>query len=132
MLTVFTNGCFDGPCLHAGHLRLLAEAASLGDRLVVAVNSDASVLRLKGPGRPIVGQCQRMMRLAAVPRVSDVMMFDDEAALRQLVRECRPDVLVKGADWAGKPLAGQEFARRIHFVNLLPGVSTTLLLGAGA
>src|SRR5262245_8525843 len=94
---VFTNGCFD--LLHPGHVRYLAEARALGDVLVVAVNSDESVRRLKGPGRPVLTESERTEVIAALAAVDFVTVFDEETP-RELIAQLLPDVLVKGGDWA--------------------------------
>ena len=99
MITVFTNGCFD--LLHVGHVHLLQFARDQGDRLIVGVNSDASVRRLKGPGRPIVPCVERVSMLCALRGVDRVVVFDEDTPER-LIAALRPDVLVKGPDWAGR------------------------------
>ncbi|MCS6916611.1 MAG: D-glycero-beta-D-manno-heptose 1-phosphate adenylyltransferase [Chitinophagales bacterium] len=125
---VFTNGCFD--LLHAGHLHLLHEARSLGDVLVVGLNSDASVNRLK-PGRPVVSEGDRARLLAALEAVDAVVRFDDDTPLR-LIEYIRPDVLVKGADYAPELVVGREqvlgYGGAVHLVPLLPGYSTSALV----
>ena len=126
---VFTNGCFD--LLHLGHLRSLEAARRLGDRLVVGVNSDASVRRLKGAGRPIVPACQRAELLAALACVDWVVVFAEATPLA-LIRALRPDVLAKGGDWARREIVGGEEVRawggRVARLRQLPGVRTTRLL----
>ena len=123
---VFTNGCFD--VLHIGHLKSLETARSFGDVLVVALNSDVSVKRLKGPERPIYNQNERAEILAALGDVTYVTIFDDDTPL-ELVKAVRPDVMVKGKDWQGKPVAGQDvietYGGRLEFVDLFTSVSTT-------
>ncbi len=124
---VFANGCFD--VLHPGHVRLLAEAKALGSVLVVGVNSDASVRGLeKGADRPIRGQRDRMLMLAALEAVDYVVLFDEPDPGR-LIEMIEPDVLVKGGDWRGKRVVGQEFVEarggRVVLVDLLAGYSTT-------
>ncbi len=123
---VFTNGVFD--LLHIGHVGYLAEAASLGDRLVVGVNSDASVRRLKGPGRPIVPADERAGIVAALGCVDAVAIFDEDTP-EQLIRAVRPQVLVKGADWAADAIVGREFVEstggRVERISLHEGRSTT-------
>lgn len=124
---VFTNGCFD--VLHPGHVRLLTEAKAQGSVLVVGVNSDDSVRALeKGSDRPIRGQRDRMLMLAALEAVDYVVMFD-EADPGRLIEVVAPDVLVKGGDWRGKRVVGQEFVEsrggRVVLVDLLAGYSTT-------
>ena len=108
MITVFTNGCFD--LLHLGHVHLLQFARDQGDRLIVGVNSDASVRRLKGPGRPIVPCVERVSILSAIRGVDRVLIFDENTPER-LIREVRPDVLVKGPDWSGRDPVGAYLVR---------------------
>jgi D-beta-D-heptose 7-phosphate kinase/D-beta-D-heptose 1-phosphate adenosyltransferase len=105
MTTVFTNGCFD--LLHVGHVRLLTFARSLGDRLVVGLNSDASVRHLKGPTRPIVPVDDRRELLLALESVDQVIVFDEPTPLL-LIESLRPDVLVKGPDYAGRECCGAK------------------------
>lgn len=126
---VFTNGCFD--LLHVGHLDLLERARDLGDLLVVGVNGDASVRRLKGTGRPLVPFEDRARLLAALAVVDVVVGFDDDTPLA-LVRAVEPDVLVKGGDWSPDRIVGREvvLARggRVLSLPLVPGRSTSGLL----
>lgn len=126
---VFTNGCFD--LLHAGHMYLLREARKLGDILIVALNSDASVARLKGNGRPIVPQEDRAEALAALECVDSLVVFDEPDPM-DLLRLVRPDVLVKGDDYSESEVVGAEFLKTYGgVVRLLPvrqGISTTRLV----
>ena len=101
---VFTNGCYD--LLHPGHIRLLERARSLGDILILALNSDASVQRLKGPSRPLIPQSERVEVSLGVEAVDAVTLFDEDTP-RELISAVLPDVLVKGADWAHW-IAGRE------------------------
>ena len=101
---VFTNGCYD--LLHPGHIRLLESAKSLGDVLILALNSDASVARMKGPARPIFPQAERAGLAAALEAVDAVVMFGEDTP-RELISEVLPDILVKGADWSHF-IAGRE------------------------
>lgn len=123
---VFTNGCFD--LFHAGHLATLRRAAELGDVLVVGINSDKSTRSIKGPDRPIVPEAQRVEMIAALGFVDYVLLFDEETPLN-LIKAIRPDVLVKGEDWRGKPVVGEDVVTarggRVEFVKLLAGLSTT-------
>lgn len=124
---VFTNGCFD--ILHPGHVRLLTAARGQGSLLVVGVNSDASVRALgKGDDRPIRKEKDRMAMLAALESVDYVTLFDDSTPAR-VIERIRPDVLIKGADWAGKEVVGQRFVEshggRVVLIDLLAGYSTT-------
>ncbi len=127
---VFTNGCFD--LMHIGHTRYLQAAKALGDLLVVAVNSDASVRRLdKAPDRPIVPQAQRAEVVAALGCVDFVVIFDESDPL-QLITALQPDILVKGGDWAIDQIVGREIVEArggvVKTIPLVPGLSTTRLL----
>jgi D-beta-D-heptose 7-phosphate kinase/D-beta-D-heptose 1-phosphate adenosyltransferase len=122
---VFTNGCFD--LLHPGHLDLLARSRSLGDALVVAINSDASVNRLKGTGRPIFPESERGEILSALDMVDYVCTFEEDTPLEAIL-EIRPDVLVKGADWAQNIVGSQEvegWGGKVVALPLVEGQSTT-------
>lgn len=126
---VFTNGCFD--LLHAGHVRLLSAARRLGDVLVVGLNSDASVRRLKGDGRPVQPLRDRAEILAALAAVDFIVPFREDTPER-LIRALRPEVLVKGADWGEGEIVGAEEVRRaggrVVRVPLVRGLSTTHLI----
>ncbi|MGH0032744.1 MAG: D-glycero-beta-D-manno-heptose 1-phosphate adenylyltransferase [Myxococcota bacterium] len=126
---VFTNGCFD--LLHVGHVRSLAQARSLGDRLVVGLNSDASVRRLKGAERPVVPERQRAEVLAALESVDWVVVFGQDTPL-SLIRALRPDVLAKGGDWKLDEIVGREdvegWGGRVARLRIVPGARTTRLV----
>lgn len=126
---VFTNGCFD--ILHIGHIRLLEEARRKGDRLIVGLNSDDSVRRLKGPLRPIVGEGERAQVLAALSAVDAVVVFDEDTPLR-LIEAIRPDVLVKGGDYTEDAVFGAREVRawggRVELIPLAGDISTTRLI----
>lgn len=123
---VFTNGVFD--LLHAGHVDVLLAARALGDALVVGINSDASVRRLKGPTRPIRSAEERAYLLAALAAVDAVVMFDEDTPL-ELIRALQPDVLVKGGDYTEDTIVGAPDVRarggQVVVVPLTPGHSTT-------
>ncbi len=123
---VFTNGCFD--LLHAGHLQLLSFARARGDVLIVGINSDRGVRLIKGEHRPIYPAIERARILAAIEMVDYVVVFDDPRAER-VVRDVRPDILVKGADWRGQPVDGQDFVEssggHVVLAPLLEGYSTS-------
>jgi D-beta-D-heptose 7-phosphate kinase/D-beta-D-heptose 1-phosphate adenosyltransferase len=128
---VFTNGCFD--LLHAGHVQLLERARALGDVLVVAVNGDASVRRLKGEGRPVVVEADRVRVLAALHSVGLVLVFEEDTPL-EVIRQLRPDVLVKGGDYVKETIVGADlvlsWGGEVATIPLVTGRSTTgLLLG---
>jgi D-beta-D-heptose 7-phosphate kinase/D-beta-D-heptose 1-phosphate adenosyltransferase len=125
----FTNGCFD--LVHPGHVSLLVQAAARCDRLVVGLNSDASVERLKGAGRPVVPEGDRAEILAALRGVDAVVLFDEDTP-EALIRRFRPDVLVKGADYSEDEVVGAEFVKSyggtVFLADLVPGRSTTDLV----
>jgi rfaE bifunctional protein nucleotidyltransferase chain/domain len=125
---VFTNGCYD--ILHPGHIQLLEQARALGDALILALNSDASVRRSKGPSRPIIPEQDRAMVAAALAAVDAVTLFDEETP-RELIAALLPDVLVKGADWSHF-VAGREEVEaaggRVLTLPLAPGYSTTAIV----
>jgi D-beta-D-heptose 7-phosphate kinase/D-beta-D-heptose 1-phosphate adenosyltransferase len=126
---VFTNGVFD--LLHRGHVEYLEEARALGDRLVIGLNSDASVRRLKGPSRPIVPEQERAELLRALECVDLVVLFEDDTP-EQLIREISPQVLAKGGDWALDAIVGREHVEskggRVERVRLREGLSTSTLI----
>ena len=126
---VFTNGCFD--VLHVGHVRSLAQARGLGDRLIVAVNGDAGVRRLKGAGRPIVPARQRAEVLAALACVDWVVLFRDDTP-RSLIRGLRPDVLAKGAEWSLDNIVGADDVRgwggRVVRLRQVPNLRTSRIV----
>lgn len=126
---VFTNGCFD--LLHRGHVSLLHRARTLGDRLLVGLNSDASVRRLKGAGRPLLPEGDRARLLAGLRSVDGVTVFEEDTP-RTLIEALLPDHLVKGADYRREEVAGAGLVEaaggRVHLLPLEEGVSTTALL----
>jgi rfaE bifunctional protein nucleotidyltransferase chain/domain len=123
---VFTNGCFD--ILHVGHIRYLTEAKKKGDVLIVGLNTDRSVRAIKGDKRPIVREAERAEVMAALEFVNYVILFDEPDPLR-LIEELKPNVLVKGADWAKSRIVGAEAVERaggrVVRVRLVPGASST-------
>jgi D-beta-D-heptose 7-phosphate kinase/D-beta-D-heptose 1-phosphate adenosyltransferase len=126
---VFTNGCFD--LMHVGHVRYLAAARAAGDLLVVGVNDDASVRRLKGPERPLVSEVARAEVVAALAAVDYVTIFGEDTPA-EVIAALVPDVLVKGADWAPEQVVGREVVEahggRVLLVPVVEGFSTTALL----
>jgi len=126
---VFTNGCFD--LLHPGHIRLLEQARALGDVLIVGLNTDESVRRLKGPGRPVLPEGERAEILAALESVDAVVIFA-EPTPREVIAGLLPDVLVKGGDWPGDQIVGRAEVEaaggRVVSVPVVQGYSTTELL----
>jgi len=121
---VFTNGCFD--ILHVGHVRYLAQARALGDVLIVGLNSNASVSRLK-PGRPINDENQRAEVLAALAAVDYVTVFDEDTPY-ELISFIRPDVLVKGGDWSRDAIVGADLVSEVHGLCFVDDVSTTRII----
>jgi len=126
---VFTNGCFD--LLHPGHVDYLERARELGDHLVVGVNSDASVRRLKGARRPVNDEQARTAVLAGLGCVDSVIIFEEDTPL-ELIRKIRPHVLVKGGDWPIDQIVGRDIVEadggRVLSIPLLPGYSSTAII----
>jgi rfaE bifunctional protein nucleotidyltransferase chain/domain len=118
---VFTNGCFD--LIHAGHVRYLAEAKGLGDVLVIGLNSDASVSSIK-PGRPLTPEDQRAEVLAALESVDYVVLFGEDTPYK-LIKDVRPDVLVKGADWEEEDIIGNDIVKDVRTIQFVEGISTS-------
>jgi D-beta-D-heptose 7-phosphate kinase/D-beta-D-heptose 1-phosphate adenosyltransferase len=130
---VFANGCFD--LLHIGHITLLEQARRFGGRLIVAINSDASVRALKGSSRPVVGERKRARVLAALAAVDAVVVFSEPTPL-ELIVAIRPDVIVKGGDYDADTVAGAREVRawggEVKIVPIVEGYSTTRLIEKGA
>jgi D-beta-D-heptose 7-phosphate kinase/D-beta-D-heptose 1-phosphate adenosyltransferase len=126
---VFTNGCFD--LLHAGHVNYLEEARSLGDCLIVGLNSDLSVRRIKDPHRPLIPENQRAEVLAALACVDFVVLFDEPDPYA-LIGEIRPHILVKGADWKESQIIGADLVAssggEVRRLDLVPGISTSEII----
>ncbi|AQV00072.1 MULTISPECIES: D-glycero-beta-D-manno-heptose 1-phosphate adenylyltransferase [Desulfococcus] len=126
---VFTNGCFD--LLHVGHVRYLTAARRLGGLLVVGLNSDDSVRRIKGPLRPIIGQAERAEVLCGLACVDFVTIFDEPDPLA-LIQAIQPDILVKGADWALQDIIGADAVisrgGRVERISIVPGASTSEII----
>ena len=125
----FTNGCFD--ILHAGHVRYLTKAKKGNRCLVVGLNSDRSIRRIKGPQRPVIKQQYRAEVLAALECVDWVAIFDEETPYR-LIAAVQPDILIKGADWKGKTVVGEDVVKgrggRVELVTYVRGLSTTHII----
>lgn len=126
---VFTNGVFD--LLHPGHVEYLEEAHALGDRLIVGVNGDASVRRLKGENRPVLPEDERLLLVTALESVDLAIRFDEDTP-ESLIRAIRPNVLVKGGDWALEAIVGREFVESyggaVRTIRVREGLSTTNLV----
>ncbi len=126
---VFTNGCFD--LLHAGHVKYLAAAKKMGDILVLGLNSDSSVRKIKGPKRPLVTQEDRLAVMAGLESIDYVVLFNETTPLK-LIKTLKPDILVKGADWKTGKIVGADFVKihagKVATVKLTKGRSTTNLI----
>jgi len=122
---VFTNGCFD--ILHIGHLELLEKAKSYGDVLIVGMNSDSSVKQIKGPDRPILTEQDRARLLAAIEMVDYVVLFDEETPF-ELLRQIKPNVLVKGEDYKPDEIVGRDIVDEVKIIPFVRGKSTTNII----
>ena len=121
---VFTNGCFD--IIHAGHVRYLTKAKKLGDILVIGLNSDSSVSMIK-PGRPIIPEQQRAEVLSALSMVDYITLFNEDTPY-ELIKEIKPDILVKGADWDTKNIVGSDIVKEVRTIPFVEGISTTEII----
>ena len=122
---VFTNGCFD--ILHAGHVKSFEQAHSLGDVLIVAINTDASVRRIKGNKRPIIDEKNRAKLLAGLSSVDFVTFFGEDTP-ELLIKELRPDILVKGGDYCKEQIVGRQYVKKVVRVPLAKGISTSSII----
>jgi D-beta-D-heptose 7-phosphate kinase/D-beta-D-heptose 1-phosphate adenosyltransferase len=122
---VFTNGCFD--LLHLVHVSLFKKAKSMGDVLIVAINSDKSLRRLKGPRRPLVGEKDRAKLLLSLKPVDYVTVFNEHTP-KEILRELRPDILAKGGDYKLSEIIGIEFVKKVYRFPFVKGKSTTSLI----
>ena len=123
MIKVWTNGCFD--ILHRGHIEMLEYAKSLGDVLIVGIDSDERVKKDKGEGRPINNLDDRAIVLQSIKYIDRVIEFDSTNELRNLIKDIRPDIMVIGSDWKGKKVVGEEYAGKVDFFDRIEGYSTT-------
>ena len=122
---VFTNGCFD--ILHRGHIEYLQKARELGDLLVLGLNSDNSVKRLKGNDRPINNETDRAIVLSALECINYISIFDEDTPL-ELIKIVKPDILVKGGDYKIEDVVGREFAKETVLIDFVDGYSTTNII----
>ena len=122
---VFTNGCFD--IIHAGHVDYLEKAKSFGDFLIVGMNSDSSIKKIKGEKRPIIPETYRARVLEGLKSVDCVFIFDEETPLK-VIKTVKPDVLVKGADWPIEKIIGREFAKEVKRIPFKFDISTTKIV----
>ena len=124
--TVFVNGCFD--ILHRGHIELFKYAKSLGDRLVVAIDSDERIKQSKGDNRPINSQEDREYMLRSIRFIDEVLVFESKQKLIDAVKNVAPAVMVVGSDWKNRPIIGSEHAKKVVFFERINGYSTTQIL----
>ena len=126
---VFTNGCFD--LIHLGHIEILARSADYGDKLIIGVNSDLSIKKLKGENRPIIEESSRIRQLSALEFVDAVVLFDEETPIK-LIETIKPDVITKGGDYTAKNVVGNEVVSQksgeVVIIPLTQGYSTTSIL----
>ena len=122
---VFTNGCFD--LIHPGHLKILKKSKQKGDILVVGLNSDVSVKKIKGPARPILNQKARAQILSELEIVDYIVLFSQKTPY-QTIKKLKPDILVKGGDWKEDQIIGRDMVKKIYRIKLAPGFSTTALI----
>jgi rfaE bifunctional protein nucleotidyltransferase chain/domain len=122
---VFTNGCFD--LIHVGHVSLFQKAKSLGDVLIVAINSDKSLANIKGPKRPLVCQKDRVKVLSALQAIDYIIIFSQNTPY-EILKQIKPDILVKGADYKIKDIIGREFVKKVYRYPFIKGKSTTNLI----
>lgn len=126
MKTVFVNGCFD--VIHRGHIELFKYSKSLGDELIVAIDSDDRVTQLKGKSRPVNNQEDRKFILESICYIDKVLIFHNEQYLEYLTYSYKPDIMVVGSDWMGKKIVGMQYAKELNFFKRIEGYSTTKIL----
>ena len=123
---IFVNGCFD--ILHPGHIKLFEHARSLGDELIVAIDSDRRVKEMKGPERPIRSQDERKIILESIRYIDAVLIFDSKEDLTTIVKELKPDIMMVGSDWKGKEIVGSDYAKEVRFFDRVGDYSTTKIV----
>jgi len=128
MKICFTNGCYD--ILHPGHLALFKYAKSLGDKLIVGIDSDKRIKQNKGPDRPINNNEDRKEMLLSLKYIDDVYVFDSDEELVLLIKKINPDVMIVGSDWKNKKVIGSEYAKSVKFFERIPKYSTTKIISS--
>ena len=126
MVKVWTNGCFD--VLHRGHFEMLKHAKTLGDYLIVGIDSDEKVKKDKGNDRPYNSTEDRKFALESIKYVDAVVVFDSRAGLEQIIKSVSPDIMVIGSDWKGKEVVGEEYTQKLCFFDRIERYSTTNIL----
>lgn len=126
MVKVWTNGCFD--ILHRGHFEMLKYARSLGDFLIVGIDSDKKVQAAKGPTRPVNSVEDRRFALEAIRYVDEVVIFDSPEGLANAIKKTSPDIMVIGSDWRGKKVVGEEYTKEVRFFDRIGDYSTTSII----
>jgi D-beta-D-heptose 7-phosphate kinase/D-beta-D-heptose 1-phosphate adenosyltransferase len=124
-IIAFTNGCFD--LMHIGHVKYLEEAGKSNRILIVGLNSDVSINHIKGSKRPIVVQKSRAAVLAALECVDFVVIFNEDTPYK-IITAIKPDILIKGADWKGKSVVGEDLVKKVEFIKYIKGFSTTNII----
>tara|TARA_Y100000592_G_scaffold42587_1_gene67689 strand:- start:12106 stop:12504 length:399 start_codon:yes stop_codon:yes gene_type:complete len=123
---VFVNGCFD--ILHPGHVKLFQHARNLGNKLIVAIDSDEKVKQMKGDSRPVNSQDDRKFILESIRYIDEVIIFNSKEELQGLVKEIRPAIMVVGSDWKGKEVIGSNYAKEVRFFDRIGDHSTTNII----
>lgn len=126
MKKVFINGCFD--ILHPGHISLIAYARSCGDSLLVAIDSDSRIRESKGSGRPFYGFKDRSFFLNNIKGVDEVLVFETDEELVDIIKDYSPDIMIVGDDWRGKKIIGSAYAKEVRFFKRIGGYSTTKII----
>jgi len=126
MKTVFVNGCFD--ILHPGHIKMFENARNLGDRLIVAIDSDRKIKEMKGSKRPINPVFNRKIILESIRYIDEVIVFDTKEELQALVKKIKPDIMMVGSDWKGKEVVGSDYAKEVKFLERIGNYSTTEII----
>jgi rfaE bifunctional protein nucleotidyltransferase chain/domain len=128
-MIIWTNGCYD--VLHRGHIELFKYAKSLGHVLIVGIDSDQKVKKDKGEDRPINNSEDRKFLLESIRYIDKVLIFDSKEELKNLIKDIKPDIMVIGSDWKGKPVVGQEHAKKLVFFDRIGDYSTTKIINKG-
>ena len=128
-MKIWLNGCFD--ILHHGHFKLIQYAASFGGEIIIGIDSDERVKKMKGEGRPFHSESERAFNLKQIKGVDTVVTFDSDDALRKLLERYKPDKFIIGSDYVGKEIIGQEFAKQVVIFDRLKKFSTTDILSYG-